>query len=198
MNGIGSFSPPAMITRTDDRSRASMPGWSSTARIIAGAIHTAVTFERSISSTTVAASNVRWMIVVAPTAIIVVVIRSSAPTWYSGPHASPTSARREPELGDVGEVLPRQVGVGEHHALRPPGRSRRVHQPVDVVAAHGRPLGHRLALEVAERVQPVDSDRRDDAHRRELGDRGPRVASSASSISASSHTSACASECSSR
>ena len=36
------------------------------------------------------------MIVVAPTAIIVVVTRSSAPTWYSGPHASPTSAAVKP------------------------------------------------------------------------------------------------------
>ena len=62
MYGIGSFSPPAMITRTDDRSRSSMPGWSSTARSIAGAIHTVVTLDRSISSTTCAASNVRWMI----------------------------------------------------------------------------------------------------------------------------------------
>jgi len=33
---------------------------------------------------------------VAPTAIIVVVTRSSAPTWYSGPHARPTSARVKP------------------------------------------------------------------------------------------------------
>ena len=81
MNGIGSFSPPAMITRTDDRSRSSMPGSSSTARNIAGAIQTLVTRDRSISSTTCAASKVRWMIVVAPTEIIVVVTRSSAPTW---------------------------------------------------------------------------------------------------------------------
>ncbi len=96
MYGIGSFSPPAMITRTDERSRSSMPGWSSTARSIAGAIHTVVTLDRSISSTTRAASNVRWMIVVAPTAIIVVVTRSSAPTWYSGPHASPMSLDVKP------------------------------------------------------------------------------------------------------
>ena len=38
---------------------------------------TVVTRERSISSTTAAASNVRCTIVVAPTAIIVVVTRSS-------------------------------------------------------------------------------------------------------------------------
>ena len=40
MNGIGIFSPPAMITRTDERSRCSMPGTSRIARTIAGAAHT--------------------------------------------------------------------------------------------------------------------------------------------------------------
>ncbi len=73
-----------------------MPGTSRIARTIAGAAHTVVTRDRSISSTTRSASNARWMIVVAPTAIIVVVTRSSAPTWYSGPHASPTSAPVNP------------------------------------------------------------------------------------------------------
>ena len=96
MNGIGIFSPPAMSTRTDERSRSSTPGTSRIARTIAGAAHTQVTRDRSISSTTRAASNTRWMIVVAPTAIIVVVTRSSAPTWYSGPHARPTSALVNP------------------------------------------------------------------------------------------------------
>ena len=67
-------------------------------------------------------------------------MRSSAPTWYSGPHASPRSALGEAELDDVREVLPRQVGVRDHDALRAPGGARRVHQPVDVVAptAHAR------------------------------------------------------------
>ena len=96
MVGIGIFSPPAMITRTDERSRDSMPGTSSTARTIAGAAQMVVTRERSISSTTCSASNVVCTIVVAPTAIIVVVTRSSAPTWYSGPHASPTSSAVKP------------------------------------------------------------------------------------------------------
>ena len=36
------------------------------------------------------------MTVVAPTAIIVVVMRSSAPTWYIGPQANPTSADVNP------------------------------------------------------------------------------------------------------
>ena len=40
MNGIGIFSPPAMISRTDERSRCSMPGTSRIARTIAGAVHT--------------------------------------------------------------------------------------------------------------------------------------------------------------
>ncbi len=96
MEGIGIFSPPAMITRTDERSRCSIPSTSSIARTIAGAAHTLVTRDRSISSTTRSASNTRWMMVVAPTAIIVVVTRSSAPTWYIGPQASPTSAAVNP------------------------------------------------------------------------------------------------------
>ena len=63
---------------------------------MAGAAHTVVTRDRSISSTTRSASNTRWMMVVAPTAIIEVVTRSSAPTWYSGPQARPTSAAVNP------------------------------------------------------------------------------------------------------
>ena len=73
MSGIGIFSPPSMITRTDDRSRSSTPGSARIAFTIAGASHTVVTRDRSISSTTAAASNARWMIVVAPTAMSVVV-----------------------------------------------------------------------------------------------------------------------------
>ena len=81
MSGIGIFSPPLMTTRTDDRSRCSMSGRAMIALTMAGASHTVVTRERSISSTTSAASNERWMIVVAPAAISEVVVRSSAPTW---------------------------------------------------------------------------------------------------------------------
>ena len=47
----------------------------------------------------------------------------------------------EAELDDVGQVLPGQVGVRQHHALGPPRRPRRVHEPVDVVA--GQPGGRR-------------------------------------------------------
>ena len=39
-----------------------MPGTSRIARTIAGAAHTVVTRDRSISSTTRSASNTRWMI----------------------------------------------------------------------------------------------------------------------------------------
>ena len=81
MSGIGIFSPPLMITRTDDRSRRSTSGSAMIALTIAGASHTVVTRDRSSSSTTAAASNARWMIVVAPAAISEVVVRSSAPTW---------------------------------------------------------------------------------------------------------------------
>ena len=46
MNGIGIFSPPAISTRTDERSRSSTPGTSRIARTIAGAAHTLVTRDR--------------------------------------------------------------------------------------------------------------------------------------------------------
>ncbi len=58
-----------------------MPGSAMIALTMAGASHTVVTRDRSSSSTTAAASNARWTIVVAPAAISDVVVRSSAPTW---------------------------------------------------------------------------------------------------------------------
>ena len=57
MSGIGIFSPPLMIKRTDDRSRSSMSGTAMIALTIAGANHTVVTRDRSSSSTTSDASN---------------------------------------------------------------------------------------------------------------------------------------------
>ena len=81
ISGIGIFSPPLMMTRTDDRSRCSTSGSAMIALTIAGASHTVVTRDRSSSSTTAAASNARWMMTVAPAAISEVVVRSSAPTW---------------------------------------------------------------------------------------------------------------------
>ena len=92
IRGIGIFSPPLMMRRTDDRSRSSTPGRAMMAFTIAGASHTVVTRERSSSSTTAAASKARWMTIVAPAAMSDVVVRSRAPTWYSGPHARPRSA----------------------------------------------------------------------------------------------------------
>ena len=79
MSGMGIFSPPLMITRTDDRSRCSTSGRAMMALTMAGASHTVVA-ERSSSSTTAAASKARWMMTV-PAAISVVVVRSRAPTW---------------------------------------------------------------------------------------------------------------------
>ena len=82
MMGIGIFSPPAMITRTDDRSRSLDARARRGSPAPSPAPPTShVTRDRSISSTTAAASKARWMTVVAPTAIIEVVTRSSAPTW---------------------------------------------------------------------------------------------------------------------
>ena len=59
ISGIGIFSPPLMITRTEERSRPSMSGTAMMALTMAGASQTAVTLERSNSSTTAAASKVR-------------------------------------------------------------------------------------------------------------------------------------------
>ncbi len=81
MSGIGIFSPPLMIRRTDERSRRSMSGSAMIALTIAGASQTVVTRDRSTSSTTAEASKDRWMMVVAPAAMSEVVVRSSAPTW---------------------------------------------------------------------------------------------------------------------
>ena len=96
ISGIGIFSPPLITRRTDDRSRCSMSGSAMIAFTIAGASHTVVTRDRSISSTTSDASNTRWIMIVAPTAISEVVVRSSAPTWYSGPQARPRSEAVNP------------------------------------------------------------------------------------------------------
>ena len=96
MSGIGIFSPPLMTTRTDERSRRSMSGRARIALTMAGASHTVDTRDRSSSSTTAVASNVRWMMMVAPAAIREVVVRSSAPTWYRGPQASPRSELENP------------------------------------------------------------------------------------------------------
>ena len=69
MSGIGIFSPPVMITRTDDRSRSLDAGTAAAAATIAGAAHTVVTRERSSLVDDAAASKARWMIVVAARAI---------------------------------------------------------------------------------------------------------------------------------
>ena len=112
-----------------------------------------VTRDRSISSTTCAASNARWMIVVAPDRDHRGGDEVERADVVQRPAREPDVVGGEAELGDVREVLPRQVGVGEHHALRPPGRARRVHQPVEVVgrdrharrAARRRRRGRRTA-----------------------------------------------------
>ena len=61
----------------------------------------------------------------------------------------PEVLARETELDDVGKVLPRQVGVGDHHALGATRRARRVHQAVDIVAVGGHRRGRR-GVQIAE------------------------------------------------
>ena len=65
-------------------------------------------------------------------------------------------ARREAELGDVGVVLPRQIGVGEHDALRASGRPGGVHQAMDVVPPTAARSGM-ARLETGERLPAVDA-----------------------------------------
>ncbi len=82
ISGMGIFSPPLMMTRTDDRSRWSMSGRAMMALTMAGASQTVVTRDCSSSSTTAAASKAGWMMTVAPRRrSSEVVVRSSAPTW---------------------------------------------------------------------------------------------------------------------
>ena len=166
MSGIGIFSPPLMTNRTDERSRCLDVGQRhdrvapSPARATRWSRATARSRRRRR-----AASKTRWMIVVAPAAMSDVVVRSSAPTWYSGPHASPRSALGEAELDDVREVLPRQVGVGEHHALRAAGGARGVHQPVHVVAGRGHAAqGCSTVDRRSASARPALGRRRRDAH----------------------------------
>ena len=88
----------------------------------------------------------------------------------------PEVGRREPELGDVGQVLPRQVGVGDHDALGPTGRPRRVHQPVDVVGVVRGRAAARTGLELGEAAPTARAgSARADTHQRGLHvrSRGP-------------------------
>ena len=137
MSGIGIFSPPLMTTRTDDRSRCSMPGNAMIALTIAGASHTVVTRDRSISSTTAAASNVGMDDRRRPRRDQRGGREVERADVVERPAGQAEVGAREAELDDVREVLPRQVGVGEHDALGPSGRARRVHQAVDVVGRRG-------------------------------------------------------------
>ena len=74
----------------------------------------------------------------------------------------------ESELRDVRVVLPRQVGVGDHDALRPPGGSGRVHQPVDVITLDvGTGRGSGLGTQIREPLPPAEALGRD-AHTDEV------------------------------
>ena len=152
MSGIGIFSPPLMITRTDDRSRCSTSGSAMIALTIAGASHTVVTRERSSSSTTAAASKARWMITVRAGRDERRGREVERTDVVQRPAGEAEVVAGEAELDEVGEVLPRQVGVGEHHALGPPGGARRVHQPVDVVGGRRRRGGTALDARSSARV----------------------------------------------
>jgi hypothetical protein len=109
-----------------------MPGSARIAFTIAGASHT-VTRDRSISSTTARVEDA-------------VDDRRRARRDQRGggeveradvvqrAAREPEVVARDAELHECAMVLPRQVGVRDHHALRAAGRARRVHEPVDVVA----------------------------------------------------------------
>ena len=68
----------------------------------------------------------------------------------------------EAELDDVREVLPREVGVGQHDALRAARGARGVHQPVNIVAGHRQRGGDaRRRPELDQRRPPFRCHRRD-------------------------------------
>ena len=86
----------------------------------------------------------------------------------------------ESELDDMGQVLPRQVGMGEHDPLGSSGGARGVHQSVDVVGRHRHGLDHLARAWRADR--PVWSTRSGREKRCEARTREasmPAVASSA-------------------
>ena len=190
MSGIGIFSPPLMITRTDDRSRCSMSGSAMIALTMAGASHTVVHprplelvdhrggVEGPVDDRRRPRRDQRGGREVERADVV------------ERPAGQAEVGAGEAELDDVGQVLPGQVGVGEHHALGPPGGARRVHQPVDVV---GRPRARRrrrpgrVARSSASDVHPSGGRVRDAAPARACASM-PAVASSASSTSDSSHT----------
>ena len=134
------------------------------------------------------------MIVVAPAAISEVVVRSSAPTWYSGPQASPRSALVKPNSTMCARFFHARLAWV---IMTPLGR------PVvpDVyirrwTSSPGRWHARRSSASPrrsATRVHPSGAGR--DAHADERASM-PFVASFARSTSDSSHTSARASECS--
>jgi hypothetical protein len=64
----------------------------------------------------------------------------------------------DPELDDVRDVLPVEVRVRDHDALGPPGRARRIHEPVDVVPRHR--LRGRGVAGLAERLEGYPACRR--------------------------------------
>jgi hypothetical protein len=193
MSGMGIFSPPLMITRTDDRSRDSTSGRAMIAFTIAGASHTVVTPDRSISSTTAAASKAGWMIVVAPTATRDVVVRSSAPTWYSGPHARPRSSRVKPNSTMWARFFQARLACV---SITPLGRPvvpevymRRCTSSGAVGAIGG---GVPSVRSVVSGVHPAWST----VHARTTSMPVPARASSARAASSASHTMARAAECS--
>ena len=62
------------------------------------------------------------------------------------------------EFGDVGVVLPRQIGVCDHHPLGSPGGPRGVHQTMDVVTmGGGAGRGRGPAIQVGEELPTFDA-----------------------------------------
>ena len=179
MSGIGIFSPPLMITRTEDRSRCSMSGQRHDRvdhrrrqphrghpRALdlvdhGGGVERPVDDRRAAGGDQRRGREVERADVVERTAREAEVVA------------------REAELDDVGEVLPRQVGVGEHHALGAPGGARRVHQAVHVVGGCRELAGlGRDRAELGEGRPPVGAAGRD-AGLQQSGCRCPSAASSA-------------------
>jgi len=94
--GSGIFSPPPMISRTDERSWSASPGTCRTAFIIAGASHTTVACSAAIAASTAVASKDRSSTSRPPTCSVGSPGRSRPPTWYSGPQTSTVSSAVSP------------------------------------------------------------------------------------------------------
>ena len=172
-----------------------MPGNAMIALTMAGASHTVVTRDRSSSSTTRDASKARWTMVVAPAAMSEVVVRSSAPTWYKGPQASPRSPLVKPNSMTWARFFHARLAWVIMTPLgRPVVPDVYIRRWTSSAAAGTRAGLVGVARRSASGVHPSGAGR--ETHARRSVASNPSVASLARASGDSSHTRARAPECS--